>query len=370
MDFKELNTKIFGKKPENHFLGNYSKCYVGHANDDSVRSESSSGGMITQLLIFALENGIIDGALVTRMKEDNPLRTEPFIARTREDIILASKSKYCPAAPNEALKLILKENGRFAVIGLPCHIHGIRKAEENVKGLKEKIVLHFGIICSHTVNFLGTEFLLEKLGVSSKEIAGIAYRGRGWPGSMSIKLNNNSSRSVPYVGKWNSYGPVFSSFFFTPKRCLMCPDETNELADISFGDAWIPELRNERKGESVIVARTNVGAKILSVALAEGVMSMKALKHNRVESSQAGPLKFKKRDFDCRLAIIESDGKETPAFNPRQICHFSFASVARNLFVFLNLKISENNSLKRVLVGIPLPIFRLYYGIYRFGLVF
>jgi coenzyme F420 hydrogenase subunit beta len=44
---------------------------------------------------FALEEGIIDGALVTRMKKDRPLEPEPFIARTREEIIEASKSKYC-----------------------------------------------------------------------------------------------------------------------------------------------------------------------------------------------------------------------------------------------------------------------------------
>jgi coenzyme F420 hydrogenase subunit beta len=370
VDFKELNTKIFGKIPENRFLGNYSRCYLGHANDDSVRSETSSGGMVTQLLIFALENGIIDGALVTRMKKDNPLRTEPFIARTRGEIILASKSKYCPASPDEALKLILRERGRFAVIGLPCHIHGIRKAEENVKGLKEKIVLHLGLICSHAVNFFGTALLLEKLTISSDQIAEIAYRGRGWPGSMSIRLNNDSTQSLLYVGNWNSYGPVFSSFFFTPRRCLMCPDETNELADISFGDAWIPELKNERNGESVIVVRTNAGAKILDMACAEGAIFMKALGHRRVECSQAGPLKFKKKDFDCRLAMIKSKGEETPNFNFRLIPHFSFVSFARNLFVLLNLRISESKNLKSLLVGIPLPIYRLYYGIYKLGLAF
>ena len=34
------------------------------------------------------------------MKKDNPLEPEPFIARTREEIIEASKSKYCPVPAN------------------------------------------------------------------------------------------------------------------------------------------------------------------------------------------------------------------------------------------------------------------------------
>lgn len=52
--------------------------------------------MVSALLIFALEQGIIDGALVTKMSENNPLEPQPFIARTREEIISAAKSKYCP----------------------------------------------------------------------------------------------------------------------------------------------------------------------------------------------------------------------------------------------------------------------------------
>jgi len=54
-------------------------------------------GVVTQLLIFLLEKGIIDGALVVRMREDQPLEPEPFIARTKEEIISTSKFKYCPS---------------------------------------------------------------------------------------------------------------------------------------------------------------------------------------------------------------------------------------------------------------------------------
>jgi coenzyme F420 hydrogenase subunit beta len=70
IDFEELNSRIFEKQPEDRFIGNYLKCYVGHSNDKEVRYGSSSGGIATQLLIFALEKGLIDGALVTRMSEN------------------------------------------------------------------------------------------------------------------------------------------------------------------------------------------------------------------------------------------------------------------------------------------------------------
>src|SRR4030043_382689 len=116
-----------------------------HFNDEEIRRGSSSGGIVTQLLVYALEKGIIDGALVVRMKKDKPLEPEPFIARSREEIISASKSKYCPVAANVVLKAILSEKGRVAVVGLPCHINGIRKAESALPELKKKIVLHVGL---------------------------------------------------------------------------------------------------------------------------------------------------------------------------------------------------------------------------------
>lgn len=369
MNFKKLNFEIFRKQPKDLLLGNYLRCYIGHSRDNNLRYNSSSGGIATQLLVFALERGLIDGALVVRMSKDSPLQPEPFIARTIEGIISASKSKYSPVAANQALKVILKENGRFAVTGLPCHIHGVRKAEKSVKGLKEKIVLHIGLMCSHTVNFFGTEFLLEKLGITREQIAKIDYRGLGWPGSMHIKLRDHSNLLVPYVGTWNAYWPVFSCFFFTPKRCIMCPDETNELADISLGDAWLPELKRKGYGESIVVARTNKGEELLNLAYSAGVILLRPICCAKVKRSQADPLRFKKEDLGTRLAMLESGGTKIPDFSPKMKPSRSLSSFARNLFVVLNIQASQNKILESLLIHVPLPLFRLYYGVYKFLLL-
>ena len=64
VDFKQLNLEIFGKEQEDILIGNYLNCYIGHSTNYDIRYNSASGGLVTQLLIFALEEGIIDGALV------------------------------------------------------------------------------------------------------------------------------------------------------------------------------------------------------------------------------------------------------------------------------------------------------------------
>ena len=94
VDFKDLNRDIFGKEAEDIILGSYLGSYIGHATESEVRYRASSGGIVTGLLVYALEKGIIDGALVTRMNRDQPWKPEPFIAKTRDEIIEASASKH------------------------------------------------------------------------------------------------------------------------------------------------------------------------------------------------------------------------------------------------------------------------------------
>ncbi|MBS7630251.1 Coenzyme F420 hydrogenase/dehydrogenase, beta subunit C-terminal domain [Candidatus Bathyarchaeota archaeon] len=366
VDFNGLNEKIFGKRPEDNSLGNYLSTYVGESCDINVRFNSSSGGLASHILIYALEKQIIDGAIVTRMNREKPLETETFIARTSGEILEASKSKYCPVTSNKVLKHILREDGRFAIIGLPCHIHGIRKAENIYKPLQNKIVLHIGLMCSHEVNFRGTEFLIGKMHINKKDVKQIAYRGNGWPGGMSVTLRDNSLVKIPLFGSWHSYWPVFSSFFFTPIRCFMCPDQTAELADISLGDAWLPELMNDKTGKSIIVSRTEKAEQILSQMKNENLINIRRIPPEKVRQSQRINMIFKKDDFSSRLSLLASRGLSIPRFNNIKDTRITVRSILRFIYAYTNMKSSTNPMIVSILKGVPLPIFRCYQGLYKF----
>lgn len=109
-------------------VGRYEKCFTGYSNDFEVRFHSASGGMVSQFLIWLLENKKIDGAVVTRFDQDSPLLVKTFIATTREDIISARSSKYAPVTLNRVAQDIKAASGsRYVIVGLPCHIQGLRK---------------------------------------------------------------------------------------------------------------------------------------------------------------------------------------------------------------------------------------------------
>jgi coenzyme F420 hydrogenase subunit beta len=293
----------FKEQTEDFLLGKHLGCYVGFSTNYDIRYNSSSGGLITQLLIFALEEGLINGALVTKMKANKPLEPEPFIARTTEEIIQASGSKYCPVPVNVALKKILnsKETERFAVVGLPCHIRGIRKAENMNQKLRKKIVLHFGLFCDHTPSFLATEFRLHQMNIKKREVKEIRYRGNGWPGRMIISIENNVKKTNHF------WSPIFSYFFYCP-ACLLCSDALCELSDISFGDAWLPHfMKSDKVGTSLCISRTDLGDKLLHAALSAGKISLNAISEKEVVESQAKLLCFKKKILTAYMALLQQE---------------------------------------------------------------
>jgi Coenzyme F420-reducing hydrogenase, beta subunit len=58
IDLKKLNLQLFGRDPDNNLIGNYLNFYIGHSTNHEIRYNSSSGGIVTELLIYALELGL------------------------------------------------------------------------------------------------------------------------------------------------------------------------------------------------------------------------------------------------------------------------------------------------------------------------
>jgi coenzyme F420 hydrogenase subunit beta len=331
-------------------LGANTMCYFGHSTDYNIRYNAASGGLITTLLVFALENGIIDGALVTQMEKDRPLSPRPFIARTKDEIIEASTSKYCPVPANTALKEILSNDGKYAIVGLPCHINGARKSEKVNKELKKRIKLHFGLFCSHTDNFCQTEYFLNSNKIKPADVATIKYRGNGWPGHISVELKSGDCKELPF----HSWAIFHRYSFFAPTRCLICSDGLAELSDISFGDAWFPEIvEKERIGESIIVSRNQKGEELLKMATKSGAIEL-----TKVSSSVLTILRERERvrrnGIKAKLFFLRLLGKQLPN-SEMPVLRSAFSDYLRSSIVFMNRYIAS----KKCLWGTLKPLIRV-----------
>lgn len=357
-DFKQFNTDIFGKQPQNALAGNYLNCYLGFSTDKDIRYNSSSGGLISHILIYLLENKLIDGALVTKMNDKKPLQPEPFIARTKKEILNASKSKYCPVPANVALKEILKsDGGKYAVVGLPCQINGIRKAGKMFKDLNQKIVLYLGIFCGHAPTFHATEIFLKRAGIDVGHVTSLSYRGRGWPGKVKIH-SQNTTTSFDFPEYWKFAG----SNFFIPSCCLMCVDALCEFSDISLGDAWLPEVNKDPIGTSLIIVRSENGQNLINKMKTDKELNLKEIDIEKVLLSQLYMLYFKKMNFNTLKRLFE----QTPTFIKDDGIKTSILDELIMLFVYMNSYVGSKSAFRTLLSTMPSKLLVTYMLHYNF----
>jgi len=278
------------KGDEDVFFGKNISCFYGYSMDKTLRYNASSGGLITAISKFALNKCIVNGAIFVGPSANNPLRFEAKICKTEEEIISRNGSKYCPVSLNKILKDILKENNEdtYIYIGLPCHLKGLSNFISVFPELKKKIKYVFGIFCSHTPNFLGTDFILKKWHIPVFKIKKIEYRGNGWPGAMTIFTSKKIN--IPSTSYWGKY---FSNNFFTPTHCLLCDDLFAVDSDISFGDAWLDRFRNDNFGISIGIIRTELGKEILEECKKKGKIFYENIDKKEVNNSQYDNVLFK-----------------------------------------------------------------------------
>ena len=175
ISIKTISDSLWPENKKKCELGRFRKTYIGYSNNCRMRFNSASGGIATALICGLLRNGIIDGAILTRMSDRNPLRAESFLARTEEEVISAQTSKYCSSCPVSIIKQLKgsTEVKKIAFVGLPCHIHGIRKLQDEYEWINKRVILTVGLFCSHGVIDSGTELVLDKFANGKRDIVHI-----------------------------------------------------------------------------------------------------------------------------------------------------------------------------------------------------
>ena len=254
------------------YIGDYLLCYSAKANDADLRFHAASGGTLSAFLIWLLQNNHIDGAVVTRFSAQAPMLNQVFIATSADEIREAKSSKYAPVSFEHVAQRLKQAIGsRYVVVGLPCHIQGMRKLLKIDKPLREKIVGLFSLYCSGTRTFNFTEYLFQTRHIDKSKLTYLAYRDNGCLGGMVAK-----GEGIDYYEPYQSYSHPLRSMFY-PHRCLLCIDHFGEYSDISFGDLHIPPYSQDKTGVNSLVVRSSRWQELLQSAVQDGALSIENL---------------------------------------------------------------------------------------------
>jgi coenzyme F420-reducing hydrogenase beta subunit len=307
LDETELSNLFFPKVITTHpQIGKFSKCFAGFVETEPFRKSGSSGGFGKWIGYKLLALNKIDYYVhVVSTTPENYKKGlfEYTVEQNANSIYQAAKSTYYPVTLDEIIKEIKSKPGRYAITGVPCFIKTIRLLSLNDETFKSKILFTIGIVCGGMKSGNHTKLIAWQLGIQPDDIKSIDFRvkSNNHPAThkiyevQSLHLNNvksDFSHNILGTG-WNGY--------FTPKACFFCDDVVGETADVSLGDAWLPQYKKDPGGTNVIVVRNKEILEIIETAFQSKEVYLEELTAEEVAKSQEGGFRQRREALSYRV---------------------------------------------------------------------
>jgi coenzyme F420 hydrogenase subunit beta len=249
----ELEKLVFGRerKPREEF-GVYKRLVLAQTTDKNVMMNCQDGGVVTTLVTFALEHGMIEGALLSGLDTEKPFYPIPVLATTSEEVLKCAGTRYTYSPNLLAVQEALKQKRQsLAFVGTPCQIQAIRKIEavklrKYVGGIKFTI----GLMCTESFTYRGLmiEHIQQKLGINLENVKKINIKGK-----VLVTTTSGETKAIPLA----------EAKQYTRKGCLPCTDFSAELSDISAGglglNNWTLTIIRTEKGEELFKKAEKAG---------------------------------------------------------------------------------------------------------------
>jgi coenzyme F420 hydrogenase subunit beta len=251
----EIDTKLFARERTDDEVYGVGDVLLARASDPALVENGQDGGFVSALLIYALENDVIDAALVSGLEGDGlTWRAQPRVARTRQEVLDTAKSRYTYSANLLAYPEAVEGGAeRIAVVGMGCMASapGAMAARKAGK-IARRLSLTIGLLCSKTFD----DAIFEELFEAKYDIKRADIKKMNIKGVFQIWTNDDVLHEVP----------LKEAHAWTREGCTRCPDFAAEHADIStggigaFGD-W-----------TLVIVRTDKGRELMGALKEKGLI--------------------------------------------------------------------------------------------------
>lgn len=281
--------------------------YEGYARDPEIRHFGASGGAITALALFCLEQEKMYGVLHIGAAAEDPVRNRTRMSRCRAELLNCTGSRYSPASACDRLDLIESAPAPCVFIGKPSEVTALRKAQRLRPALDAKVGMTISFFCAGSPSTQGTLDLLRLQGIEPGELAELRYRGLGWPGMFAVRRSGQTNLQ-PLLTYKESWGILQK---FRPWSSHLFPDGCGEDADIVCGDPWCRTPADGEAGRSLILIRTERGRQLLRAAEAAGYLEVQPSTPAHLLKSQENLLR-KRGAIWGRIFAMRLFGLPTP----------------------------------------------------------
>jgi len=271
--------------------------YVGYASDNTIRQKSQSGGIVTALLCYLLEQNEIEGAIVNNLNAQTR-RPQAIFASSKSEIIDACGSYY---AQSSVAKTILDHSDKnTAVVVLGCQAESLQLIRENYPNVTLPRYT-IGLICAGQYSGDMIDDLITQSGCDARQISEFRFRDKsyGWPGDVHVTTSTKDC----WLPKENRYR---LKDVYELHRCIACYDQMNIFSDIVCGDPWGISHKQQPEGHTVVIARTETGKKLLENAARDGAIILEELAKEDIFRGQTVDGRHKTKFYTSREIFYEN----------------------------------------------------------------
>lgn len=314
LNYPGLYSAHYGRQPESRLTGHAEKVRTGYAADPDIRRSGASGGVITRVLLYLLETGRIDGAVLARQGVPTPLAARAVICTTPEEIRACAQSVYIPVSMLDMLR-DLPPGKRYAMTCLPEQSAALRALQQGGFAPARQIRYVLGPYTGTALEPAAIDCYLRMNRVPAEDaVISLRWRAGEWPGYLEIITQHGRVLRSPKV-----YYNFLIPFFIT-RTSLQSIDFCNEFADLAVGDAWSPALEAERGGHSVLSTRTPEMEAIVRDMCEKGLLTAHEVDPLEASNMHGHMLDFKKRGAFIRNRWRRFFGLGAPEYGMHPAC--------------------------------------------------
>jgi coenzyme F420 hydrogenase subunit beta len=302
-------------------VGHYRNVYAGHAIEGNFRQDGSSGGLTNWLAAELLTSGMVDGIIhVTGAARPTPggVLVGYTVSHTVRELGRGSKSRYYPVEMSAAIQLMREQPGRYAFIGVPCFVKAIRLLARTDAVIGERVRYCIALFCGHLKSRAFAEYTGWQLGIAPNELVDFDFRtkdpdrpaNRYAVTATGLRRGEFVTATAPTQ---ELDGSDWGQGFFKLKACDYCEDIVGETADVSLGDAWLPEYVSDGRGTNIVVTRHPDLQVLLAGASNGGRITLQPLPAGDVRRSQQSNFRHRRDDLAYRLWLADRQGHWRPA---------------------------------------------------------
>ncbi len=227
-------------------LGDYIEFIAGR----SKRFAGQDGAMVTELLVSAIEMGMIDRGLFAG--RDEKWATEMFHVREPEQLAITTLggTKYTFADVLPALKEAVMFTKRgVGIVGTPCIVSGVRKLQQEYPIFRERVKLVVGLFCTENFHYDDISAYLQNKGVDFSKL---------------IKTDITMGKFVATMTDSEVKFKVKALEEILPSGCNVCTDFTAVESDASVGSV------GSAAGFSTVAVREENAKKVIDFIKEKG----------------------------------------------------------------------------------------------------